>query len=78
MQKIWRRIVGQPASAPATTPLSNVTFPEEPLSLSGEQGYGYFPARGGLLLNDGRYEIVRKLGRGQFSTTWLVSDSRYV
>ncbi len=54
------------------------TFPEEPLSLSGDQGFGYFPARAGLLLNDGQYEILRKLGHGQFSSIWLVSDSRYV
>jgi serine/threonine-protein kinase SRPK3 len=45
----------------------------EPLSLSGMQGF--FPARPGLFLND-RYEILRKLGQGQFSTTWLVSDSK--
>lgn len=53
-------------------------FPEEPLHLSGEQGFGFFPAHAGLLLNNGRYEILRKLGRGQYFTTWLVSDSRCV
>jgi hypothetical protein len=54
------------------------TFSEEPLFLSGGQGFGFFPARPGLLLNDGRYEVLRKLGRGQFSSTWLASDPRYV
>lgn len=53
-------------------------FPEEPLSLSGDQGCGFFLGRIGLLLNNGRYEILRKLGRGRYSNTWLVSDSRYV
>lgn len=53
-------------------------FSEEPLFLSGEQGFGFFPARPGLLLNDGRYEVLRKLGRGQLSSTWLASDFRYV
>ena len=48
------------------------TRPEEPRSLSEMQDFFAHP---GLLLN-GRYEIVRKLGRGQFSTTWLVSDSK--
>ena len=56
----------------------NKLFPEEPLHLSGDQGFGFFPARAGLLLNNGRYEILRKLGRGQYFTTWLVSDSQCV
>jgi len=51
-------------------------FPEEPLFLSGKEGSGFFPARPGLLLNDSRYKILRKLGRGQFSSTWLASDYR--
>jgi len=75
---LYQSIVGQPASAPTTTGPAANAFPEEPLSLSGEQGFGFFPARVGLLLNNGRYEILRKLGRGQFSSTWLVSDSQYV
>jgi len=53
---------------------ANVSFPEEPLHLSGDQGFGFFPARAGLLLNRERYEILRKLGRGEFSSTWLVFD----
>ncbi|KAG1852680.1 kinase-like protein [Suillus subluteus] len=50
-------------------------FPEEPLTLSGEQGAGFFPARLGMQLNNSRYIILRKLGRGEFSSTWLASDS---
>jgi serine/threonine-protein kinase SRPK3 len=50
-------------------------FPEEPLTLSGEEGGGFFPARLGMPLNSSRYTILRKLGRGQFSSTWLASDS---
>ena len=53
-------------------------FPEEQLLLSGEQGFGFFPARLGLLLKDGRYELLRKLGRGKYSSTWLVIDTQYV
>jgi hypothetical protein len=63
---------------PAPSILNTKAFPEEHLSLSGKEGAGFFPATPGLPLNDGRYKIVRKLGRGQFSSTWLASDSQYV
>jgi hypothetical protein len=72
------RFLGLSPSSPATVPPPSVKISEEPLSLSGDQGFGYFPGRAGLLLNNGRYEILRKLGRGQYSTTWLVSDSQCV
>ncbi|KAF8062442.1 kinase-like domain-containing protein [Lyophyllum atratum] len=49
-------------------------FPEEPLDLSTEQGFGYFAGYPGLLLKQGRYKIVRKLGFGPRSSVWLVSD----
>jgi hypothetical protein len=77
---IFRRLFGQPASVPETILVQpdDTRFPEEPLSLSAEQGFGFFPARAGLLLNNGRYKILRKLGRGQSSTCWLASDSRCV
>lgn len=45
------------------------TFPEEPLNL------GYFPADIGLALNGGAYTIVRKLGWGSRSSTWLVRQT---
>jgi len=52
-----------------------IASPEEPLAMSEEQGFGYFPARIGMLLNNSRYEVLRKLGWGPHSSTWLVSDS---
>ncbi|OJA14154.1 hypothetical protein AZE42_09595 [Rhizopogon vesiculosus] len=57
------------------SPLIANLFPEEPLALSAEEGFGFFPAHLGTLLNNSRYEVLRKLGRGQFSSTWLASDS---
>ncbi|KAF8062421.1 kinase-like domain-containing protein [Lyophyllum atratum] len=53
-------------------------FPEEPLDLSTEQGFGYFAAYPGLLLKEGRYEIIRKLGFGPRSSVWLASDLQSV
>ena len=35
---------------------------------------GYHPAKVGDLFHQGRYEIVKKLGWGHFSTVWLVKD----
>jgi serine/threonine-protein kinase SRPK3 len=68
--------VGTASRVPSSFPVN--PFPEEQLSLSGEQRCGFFPARLGLLLKDGRYELLRKLGRGRYSSTWLVLDSQYV
>jgi hypothetical protein len=67
----------QAAQAVSKT-LTTLSFPEEPLASSGDEGFGFFPACLGMLLNDSRYEILRKLGRGRFSSTWLASDSLYV
>jgi serine/threonine-protein kinase SRPK3 len=44
------------------------------LALTVEQGYGYFPARPGLTLKDGRYEVSRMLGISQLSSVFLVRD----
>ncbi|KAF6741568.1 CMGC/SRPK protein kinase [Ephemerocybe angulata] len=49
-------------------------FPEEPLSLSATGGFGYFPADINQTLSEGRYTIVRKLGWGPRSSTWLVTE----
>jgi len=68
-------VVQGPAIAPEVPANSNNPFPEEPLNLTEEQGFGFFPARLGILLDSSRYEVQRKLGRGRYSTTWLVSDS---
>ncbi|KAF6757895.1 kinase-like domain-containing protein [Ephemerocybe angulata] len=51
-----------------------VSFPEEPLNLSAADGYGYFPAEINQRLNGGEYTVVRKLGWGPRSSTWLVQD----
>jgi len=45
-------------------------FPEEQL----DSPAGYFPARPGQTLKDGRWAIVRKLGWGPRSSSWLALD----
>ncbi|KAF6748247.1 kinase-like domain-containing protein [Ephemerocybe angulata] len=50
------------------------SFPEEPLSLSAADGFGYFPADINQTLCEGRYTIIRKLGWGPTSSTWLVRE----
>ncbi|KAF9514809.1 hypothetical protein BS47DRAFT_1328588 [Hydnum rufescens UP504] len=52
-------------------------FPEEPLLKTLEQGAGFFPARPGLVLDDGKYRILRKLGWGQHSSVWLVHGLQF-
>ena len=47
------------------------SFPEEPLNLSPSEGGGYYPTAILQKLNDDRYEIIRKLGYGPRSSTWL-------
>ncbi|KIM38457.1 hypothetical protein M413DRAFT_30008 [Hebeloma cylindrosporum] len=42
-------------------------FPEEPL----DSPVGYFPVRPGQTLNNGQWTIIRKLGWGPRSSTWL-------
>ncbi|KDQ24645.1 hypothetical protein PLEOSDRAFT_33228 [Pleurotus ostreatus PC15] len=49
-------------------------FPEEDLRTDGRNNPGYFPARLGQPLQQGRYCIVRKLGWGQYSSVWLAKD----
>lgn len=34
-------------------------------------------ARSGLFMHDGRYKVLRKPSRGQYSSTWLVEDLQY-
>ena len=48
------------------------TFPEEPLNLSPSEGGGHYPAEIHQKLNGDKYEIIRKLGYGPRSSTWLV------
>ena len=47
-------------------------FPEEPFDLSPSQGGGYFSATMGQKLNGGKFQVVRKLGYGPRTSTWLV------
>jgi serine/threonine-protein kinase SRPK3 len=49
-----------------------MSFPEEPLDLSPAEGGGYFPAAIHQRIHNGEYEIIRKLGYGPRSSTWLV------
>ena len=51
-------------------------FPEEPLYLTPSKGGGFYPARIHQNLDDGKYKIVRKLGYGPRSSTWLVSHTQ--
>ncbi|CAA7267219.1 unnamed protein product [Cyclocybe aegerita] len=53
-----------------------MSYPEEPLDLPPTEGGGYYPANIRQKLNGDKYEIVRKLGYGPRSSTWLVWDSR--
>ncbi|KAF6757906.1 hypothetical protein DFP72DRAFT_761149, partial [Ephemerocybe angulata] len=50
-------------------------FPEEPLNLSAADGFGYFPAEINQTLNGGDYTILRKLGWGPRSSTWLAKEA---
>ena len=50
---------------------SSSTFPEEQL----DSGAGYFPVKPGQSLDGGRWTIIRKLGWGPRSSTWLAVDN---
>ena len=47
-------------------------FPEEQLDLP----IGYFPAQPGQVLNGGGWTVIRKLGWGPRSSTWLAIDNK--
>ena len=47
-------------------------FPEEPLCLPPSKGGGYYRAAIHQKLDGHKYKIIRKLGYGPRSTTWLV------
>lgn len=61
--------------AMASIPLLT-SCPEEDFLLPIEQGGGYLNSRFGDSLKDGRYNILRKLGVGQYSSIWLVRDTQ--
>ena len=50
-----------------------VRIEEEDLLATAEQGSGFFVTSPGAILHD-RYRVVRKLGRGRVSSTFLVED----
>jgi hypothetical protein len=39
---------------------------------------GFFLAQRNQVLSNGRYKIIRKIGRGRDSSTWLVLDNSVV
>lgn len=51
---------------------------EEPNMLGTEQNYGYFPVSLGQKLNNGKLEVIRKLGWSLHSTVWLARTIGYV
>lgn len=59
---------GAPATPLATLrsiPMLSATIPDP----------DFFHARPGLKLKNARYEVLRKLGTGVYSSTWLISDT---
>ncbi|THH14064.1 hypothetical protein EW146_g6225 [Bondarzewia mesenterica] len=66
-----------PAHSSSVSSAGSVSgFPEEDLRQGGQDNPGYFPARLGHPLEQGRYCIVRKLGWGQYSSVWLAKDEK--
>ena len=54
---------------------SGLSFPEEPLGVPASKGYGYAQLDFGERIGpEKRYEIVRKLGWGSYSSVWLAWD----
>jgi len=59
--------------------LVDLTFVEEPLGMPASDGYGWPRFEFGEKLGpEKRYTIVRKLGWGMTSSTWLAHDLRRV
>jgi hypothetical protein len=57
----------------------DLTFVEEPLGMPASDGYGWPPFEFGEKLGpEKRYTIVRKLGWGMSSSTWLAHDLKRV
>ncbi len=56
-----------------------LTFVEEPLGMSAEEGYGWPQLEFNQVIGpENRYVICRKLGWGMSSSTWLARDTMYV
>lgn len=53
----------------------DLEFVEEPLGMPASEGYGWPNLEFGEAIGpDNRYDIVRKLGWGMTSSTWLARD----
>lgn len=62
---------------PDGEPVMEVTFAEEPLGMPASAGYGYADIEFGAVIGpDNRYIIIRKLGWGGSSSTWLGRDNK--
>jgi hypothetical protein len=57
-----------------TMPPAVTGFLEEDLLSTSAQGNGFFLTKPGAFLKANRYEVIRKLGRGRCSNTFLVKD----
>jgi hypothetical protein len=76
----------KPTSSARTAPsdfadpaLGKLKFIEEPLGVHAEQGYGYPRFEFGESIGpDHRFKLLRKLGFGRNSSTWLALDERCV
>jgi len=57
----------------------DLTFVSEAIGMPAAKGYGWAQFEfGDQIGQDNRYTIVRKLGRGMYSSTWLARDSMSV
>lgn len=56
--------------------IADFTFTSEPLGMPAQEGYGWVQWKFGEIVGpDGRYTILRKLGWGSHSSTWLARDA---
>lgn len=68
------RIKSALVSSPTIQTRSNATVSEE--NLARYHPGGYHTVRIGDQFNNGKYEVISKLGYGLYSTVWLVRDAR--
>ncbi|KAJ3555795.1 hypothetical protein NP233_g12125 [Leucocoprinus birnbaumii] len=72
LSSVARRLITR-AKSSARLPTPSRAFSEE--SLARYCQGGYHPVRIGDVFANGRYEVLRKLGYGLYSTVWLAFDS---
>ena len=63
--------------APATSPVPTLIRPSSSMPPHRYVPGGYHPVNIGDMFHN-RYEVLRKLGFGQYSTVWLANDLRYI